>query len=100
MVVMKQYTERILIQEKAFHKRTQMDQGSQGWGREGFMEEVAFESDMKRWEEFDSSCWSGRGCYGGKLKTIIQTNKPAKGLKKLSVLKVIWLDMDCRELEK
>ena len=48
MVVMKQYTERILIQEKAFHKRTQMDQGSQGWGREGFMEEVAFESDMKR----------------------------------------------------
>lgn len=51
MVVMKQYTERILIQEKTFHKRTQMDQGSQGWGREGFMEEVAFESDMKRWED-------------------------------------------------
>lgn len=39
--------EKIIIQDKTYHKRAQIDQGSQGWGWKSFMEEEAFEVDIE-----------------------------------------------------
>ena len=88
-------TEKTIIQDKTYHTRAQIDQGNLEEGGSGEAQ-VASEVYCKMTFQWLMLVW-WRALWRT-VNKITQTNKSCEGLNMLTILRVIWLDVNRRVL--